>query len=400
MIWRTGEESRVVNKMSAAVAAAAAAVVVPVAAAFGALPVNPDLPVSFGVNSRGGDRLKGEFIDAAVYSTVLPPKTIEAAARGVRPSVKPLWSGVPKAGDRCEEVRAAKFPRGFTLLATIRTDGAETARIMDNEIPGGGKGWIFDIIRNRPRVVIEGGNTQFFGEPIPAGKAVHLAFTYPTSGDEYGIFVEGKRHRPLPPPALKPARRGMELLADSPARVWTEAYPVGNGRLGAMVFGGDAVEKIQLNEDTIWSGGPGRNLTQGLSPELFAAARKAIFEERYRDEKNILPKEYRGSSRYQLFGTLEIDFGADAETEEYERSLSLDDAVARVELTRGGVRYERETFASLADDVVVCRIRASEPGTLGFTARRVPPWKNHAATAERDRLVYRAHDVAARYIAG
>ena len=182
MIWRTGEESRVVNKMSAAVAAAAAAVVVPVAAAFGALPVNPDLPVSFGVNSRGGDRLKGEFIDAAVYSTVLPPKTIEAAARGVRPSVKPLWSGVPKAGDRCEEVRAAKFPRGFTLLATIRTDGAETARIMDNEIPGGGKGWIFDIIRNRPRVVIEGGNTQFFGEPIPAGKAVHLAFTYPASG--------------------------------------------------------------------------------------------------------------------------------------------------------------------------------------------------------------------------
>ena len=139
MIWRTGEESWVVNKMSAAVAAAAAAVVVPVAAAFGALPVNPDRP-------------RVEFIDAAVYSTVLPPKTIEAAARGVRPSVKPLWSGVPKAGDRCEEVRAAKFPRGFTLLATIRTDGAETARIMDNEIPGGGKGWIFDIIRNRPRV--------------------------------------------------------------------------------------------------------------------------------------------------------------------------------------------------------------------------------------------------------
>ena len=68
--------------------------------------------------------------------------------------------------------------------------------------------------------------------------------------------------------------------------------------------------------------------------------------------------------------------------------------------SRGGVRYERETFASLADDVVVCRIRASEPGTLGFTARIVPPWKNHAATAERDRLVYRAHDVAARYIAG
>ena len=77
----------------------------------GGLPVNPELPVSFGINSRGGDRLKGEFLDAAIYSTVLTPKTIEAAARGVKPSVKPLWSGVPKAGDKCEAVRTAKFPQ-------------------------------------------------------------------------------------------------------------------------------------------------------------------------------------------------------------------------------------------------------------------------------------------------
>ena len=291
-------------------AAVAAAAALPIFA--GGLPVNPELPVSFGVNSRGGDKLKGEFLDAAIYSTVLTPKTIEAAARGVKPSVKPLWSGVPKAGDKCEEVRTAKFPRGFTLLVPLRADEVQNARVLDNEIPGRGEGWIFDLIGNKPRVVINGRNSQFYNDPIPVGKAVHLAFTYPGSGDEYGIFVEGKRHRPLPPPALKPARKGMELFADHPAKVWTEAYPIGNGRLGGMIYGGDAKELIPINEDTIWSGGPGQNVTEGIGPDSFAKVREAIFAGDYQAEKEILAKGYRGSSAYEYFGKLEIDVGDEA----------------------------------------------------------------------------------------
>ena len=153
-------------------------------AGFAGLPVNPDLPVTFGLNSHGGDRLKGRFHEAAVYSSVLSPGTIEAAARGEKPKVRPLWSGVPKAGERCEAVRTAQFPRGFTFLATVETDGVETARLLDNEVPGGKEGWIIDLIKNRVRVVINGGNTQFFDTPIPAGKPVHLAVTYPGTGDE------------------------------------------------------------------------------------------------------------------------------------------------------------------------------------------------------------------------
>ena len=371
-------------------AATAATVLAAILAAQGALPVNSGLPVSFGVNSRGGDRLKGEFLDAAVYATVLSQKTIEAAARGVRPAVKPLWSGVPKPGDLCEEVRTAKFPRGFTFLATVRTDGIETARLLDNEVPGKGEGWIIDLIKNKLRVVIQGGNTQFFDKPLPAGEPVHIAVTYPPAGEEYGIFVEGRRHRPAPPPEIKPARRGQELLADRPAKVWTEAYPIGNGRLGAMVYGGESKELLQLNEDTIWSGRPGQNTTEGLGPEKFAKVREAIFAGDYQAEKQILPKSYRGSSAYQLFGTLEIDFKDEAETEEYERTLSLDDAVARVELVRGGVGYVRETFASFADDVVVWHVAASEKGAVDFDVRIKTPWKNRRVASEGlDRIVYR-----------
>lgn len=357
---------------------------------FAALPVNPDLPVTFGLNSRGGDRLKGRFHEAAVYSTVLMPATIEAAARGEKPKARPLWSGVPKAGERCEAVRTAQFPRGFTFLATVETDGVETARLLDNEVPGGKEGWIIDLIKNRLRVVINGGNTQFFDAAIPAGKPVHIAVTYPGTGDEYGIFVEGKRHRPLPPPVLDPRRtKGQELYYDKPAQVWTEALPLGNGRLGAMVYGGDAKELIPLNEDTIWSGGPGQNVTEGLGPDKFAAVRQAIFAEDYQAEKAILPNNYHGSSRYQYFGKLAIDFGDDAETEAYERTLSLDDAVARVELTRGGVKYVRETFASFIDDVVIWRITASEKGAVSFSARILPPWKDRKVISfGTDTIVY------------
>lgn len=355
----------------------------------GGLPVNPGLPVTFGMNSRGGDRLKGVFLDAAVYPSVLSPKTIAAAAKGVKPSAKPLWSGVPKTGDRCEAVRTASFDRGFTFLATIRTEGVETARLLDNEIPGGKEGWIIDLIKNKVRVVINGGNTQFFGQAIPTNTPVSVAVTYPVSGDEYGIFVNGKRHRPLPPPPPTVRGKGQELYYDTPAQVWTEALPIGNGRLGAMVYGGVGKELIQINEDTIWSGGPGPNITEGVGPETFARSRQAIFAGDYAASKKILPKGYTGSSAYQYFGKLEIDFGDDGEPETYERTLSLDDAVTRVEFVRGGLTYVREAFASFTDDVIVWRVAASQPGALSFDARILTPWEKRTVVSDGNQIVYR-----------
>ena len=370
---------------------ASAAVLAALVCGAAGLPVNPDLPVTFGLNSRGGDRLKGEIVEAAVYQSVLTPKTIAAVAKGEKPAVKPLWSGAPKAGDRCEEVRNAKFDRGFTFTATIRTKGVETARIFDNEIPGGKEGWIIDLIKNKLRVVINGGNTQFFETELPADVPVHVAVTYPADG-EYGIFVEGKRHRPLPPSEVSPRRKGMELFYDSPAKFWTEALPLGNGRLGAMVFGGADKEKLQINEDTIWSGGPGPNTTEGLGPEVFAKARDEVFAEKYQEAKATLPKNYHGSSRYQPFGNIEIEMGdANAELKNYERTLSLDDAIAGVSYLLGGVRYEREAFASFTDDVVVWHVKADKPGAVSFKASITTCWntKRESWATEGDRVVFR-----------
>lgn len=115
-----------------------------VGALAGGLPVNLELPVTFGANSHGGDRLKGEILDAAIYSTVLTPKSIAAAAHGARPAVKPLWSGKPNVGELCDAVRHATFPRGFTLLVTLRAQGGYTVDItwmqgqaIDIKVTGG-----------------------------------------------------------------------------------------------------------------------------------------------------------------------------------------------------------------------------------------------------------------------
>ena len=88
------------------------------------------------------------------------------------------------------------------------------------------------------------------------------------------------------------------LYFDSPAEAFGEALPLGGGKLGAMVYGGVAKELVPINEDTIWSGGPGANITGGLSPETFAKAREQIFAGDYAAVKNTLPKGYRGAAAY------------------------------------------------------------------------------------------------------
>ena len=180
----------------------------------------------------------------------------------------------------------------------------------------------------------------------------------------------------------------MELSYDRPAEVWTEALPIGNGRLGAMVFGGTEKELLQVNEDTLWTGGPGQNADKRATAAHFDKVRELVFAGRYTEIKDALPKDYTGCSAYQLFGTVEIDCGP-GEVGGYRRDLSLDEAVARVSYARGGVRYVREAFASLTDDVLVWRITASRPGAVSFAARVLKPWKDAAFETQvcGDRIV-------------
>ncbi len=162
----------------------------------------------------------------------------------------------------------------------------------------------------------------------------------------------------------------MKLWYDKPATQWVEALPLGNGRLGAMVFGGTATERIALNEDTLWSGPPG-DWDNPAAREALPEARRAALEGRY-EEASEWCKKMQGpySEAYMPLGDLFLDFDRYvAEVVDYRRELNIDTAVAMQSFTYDGVGYRYESFVSATDQVLVLRLTADTPGSLSFTAR-------------------------------
>ncbi|MEM7309814.1 MAG: glycoside hydrolase family 95 protein [Planctomycetota bacterium] len=170
--------------------------------------------------------------------------------------------------------------------------------------------------------------------------------------------------------ATSPPAQDLTLWYDEPAARWEEALPVGNGRLGAMVFGGVGAERLALNEDTIWAGAPFERDRKGAHEHL-AAARELFFEGRVVEGQALMQKEFmteRIIRSYQPLGDLTLTFpGHDAESVEgYRRDLDLDDAVATTRYTHDDVLYMRKVFASPANDVLVVHVTSNEAGKLDF----------------------------------
>jgi alpha-L-fucosidase 2 len=163
----------------------------------------------------------------------------------------------------------------------------------------------------------------------------------------------------------------LKLWYASPGEQWIEALPVGNGRLGAMIYGRTARELIPLNEDTVWTGGPYEPSTPLRAAEL-PEVRKLVFEGKYRKAQELLGRIFettpRGHQKYQPLGTLKIDCPGHEEFRDYRRELDLDTAIAGVSYRAGGVRYSREVFASPVDQVIVVRLTADRPGRISFSA--------------------------------
>ncbi|HEY6901652.1 MAG TPA: glycoside hydrolase family 95 protein, partial [Puia sp.] len=179
-----------------------------------------------------------------------------------------------------------------------------------------------------------------------------------------GIFAQGGDERD----ARKAAAQGRDerLWYRQPAAVWTEALPVGNGRLGGMVYGRVGDEVIGLNESSLWSGGPVRDTVNPSAKQYLTPLRKALFEEDYPAAEK-LAKKMQGvwSESYLPLGDLHIhqDFEV-TEYSGYERELNIRDAVARTRYKVGGVEYEREVFASASRQLMVVRWTCSKKGAL------------------------------------
>ena len=166
----------------------------------------------------------------------------------------------------------------------------------------------------------------------------------------------------------------MKLWYQRPAQIWEEALPVGNGRLGAMVFGGIDNETIQLNEDTVWAGEPGNNILPGIKKYL-PEIRRLIFEGKHSEAQELaqryLPMGADENNNYgmcyQPVGNLGISFPESSDSVNYYRELDIANAVAMTRYRKGGVNYKREIIASLTDDIIAMEITADKPGSISCT---------------------------------
>jgi len=166
-------------------------------------------------------------------------------------------------------------------------------------------------------------------------------------------------------------RKTNTLWYTQAAKRWEEALPIGNGSFGAMIFGGPAHEKLQLNEITVWSGDPQTDADRPDAYKYLDTIRKTIRSGAYTEAQRLTNNHFTSpapyNSSYQTLGNLTIDFKLpDAPISNYVRSLNINEAISRVSFETGGVAFSRETFASNPDKAIVQKLTASKRGSLSF----------------------------------
>ena len=162
------------------------------------------------------------------------------------------------------------------------------------------------------------------------------------------------------------------LWYTSPAKQWADALPIGNGRLGAMIFGRTGMERIQLNDDTYWSGGPYSQVVQGgykYLPEI----QQLVFQGKWQAAQKLFGRKLLGypapQQKYQPLANLVLTFEQKGKPSGYTRWLDLETGITGVQYEIDGVAYQREAFASVPGQVIAMHLTASKPGSISFTAQ-------------------------------
>lgn len=191
-------------------------------------------------------------------------------------------------------------------------------------------------------------------------------------------------------------RPGKYLLHfEQPASKWPNALPVGNGRLGAMVFGVPGLDRLQLNEESIWDGEPNRDRNNPAAATAVPKIRELLFAGRITEAEQLAVSDVLSIPRrmpcYQTLGDLHMDFTAmgltpDITVENYRLELDLDEAIASVSFTHNNVNYRREIFVSAPDQVVVVRLTADKPKSLHMRLTLDRPSSFQTSRTDKDRL--------------
>ena len=189
------------------------------------------------------------------------------------------------------------------------------------------------------------------------------------------------------------ASGALTLWYTQPATEWTDALPIGNGRLGAMIYGGIEQEHLQLNEDTLWSGGPHCYDNPDAYQHL-ATVREQLKRGEYADVEATAQKmlgRHKYQQAYMPLGDLFLDFPKGDKPSEYRRELNLQNAVSTVTYRIGNARFTRKVFASHPDQAIVMRLECDTPGRITFDLSMTSPHAFKSQTISNDTLSMRGH---------
>ena len=201
------------------------------------------------------------------------------------------------------------------------------------------------------------------------------AFCSPLNQNEKDLSVKDNKHI---------------LWYDAPASIWTEALPIGNSRLGAMIYGIPSSERLQLNEETIWAGRPNNNANPEAL-EYLPKVRQLVWDGKYKEAQDLATKHVQANTNsgmpYQPFGDLYISFPNVKDYDNYYRELNLDSARAITRYTSNGVTYKREYLSALKDNVIAIRLTADKKGMITCTAQMTSPQQDVTICSEKDEIV-------------
>ncbi len=171
---------------------------------------------------------------------------------------------------------------------------------------------------------------------------------------------------------------GTVLHYNTPSKAWTQSLPIGNGTLGAMIYGSVSKELLSLNHDELWNGAPKNTVKEG-APEAFKKARDLALAGKLHEAQKEIESNFQStwSQAYMPLGDLEIDFGIKGRAKNYIRTLDLKNAVSTVEFERSGIKYKREYFASYPSKIIAAKL-TSEGGKMSFKLGLSSKLKSHS----------------------
>ena len=281
------------------------------------------------------------------------------------------------------------------LLADLNLNAAEVPLLVGEVVHANQKGIcasMNEIIDTLPQVIPTAHVIPSAGCPA-AGDNLHFtARGYRMLGARYAeAMLQLLGYKAL---INKQEATRMKLWYAKPAHRWVEALPVGNSRLGAMVYGGTDKEEIQLNEETFWAGGPYSN-DNPKGKDALAKVRELVFANRLTEAQKQIDESFftgQHGMRFLTMGSLFINQPEHKKAESYYRELDIENAIAVTRYVVDGVTYTRTIFSSFTDDVIVVRMEADKPKALNFDLSYNSPLE-HMVTAKGNELIVKCKGV-------